>query len=92
MAITKKNIAIQEQKAAYRGDAKILLDEIKGASQKVPQEVIQGDAVLAAKWRDTAENLWRMEDAMPRSLTSVAMADRLAWLKDRLGFLRSPSA
>lgn len=91
MAITNKHIAIQEQKAAYRREAEDLLVQAKAACQKVPAVVLSGSANLAAEWREKAEDVYSMSDALPRSLTTQAMAARLGGLKQDLAFLRNPA-
>lgn len=91
MAITKKHIAIREQKAAYVRLHEELLSEIKASCQKVPEVVLHGDARLAVEWRNTAEGAWNKSVAMPRSLTVSAMGERIAALNKTLDFLRSPS-
>lgn len=91
MAITKKHIAIQEQKAAYRREAEELLAQAKAACQKVPAVVLSGSANLAAEWREKAEDVYSMSDALPRSLTTAQMLDRLGGIKQKLEFLRNPA-
>lgn len=91
MAITNKHIAIQEQKAAYRREAEDLLVQAKAACQKVPAAVLQGSANLAAEWRETAEGVYSMSEAVSASLTTSGMATRLNSIKQKLAILRNQS-
>jgi hypothetical protein len=90
MAITKKHIAIQERKAAYRREAEDLLVQAKAACQKVPAVVLHGSANLAASWRDKAEDVYSMREALPYNLTTAQMLDRLDGIRQKLEFLRNP--
>lgn len=66
MAITKKAIAIQEEKKALLDTYRAACAELDAvcASNRVPAAVINGDAVLAATWKDRLHEACTMRKAL----------------------------
>jgi hypothetical protein len=92
MAITKKHLAIQEEKESLQRIVDDIRCQTKEACKKIPPAVLAGDASLAVKWRDAAETAWHRGVYVPDSLSLVAMGKRIGELKATLDFLRAPTA
>lgn len=90
MAITKKALAIRQEKAGLREKHRALFDRMTQACGKVPEAVMRGDATLAAKWRDTAEAAYGERYTLGDSLTVQEINKRVAQLESRLEFLTNP--
>ena len=90
MAITKKHMEVQEKKAALVNDAAEIIEQLKEAAQKIPKQVIEGDARLACEWRDKAESAFHGAKIPPTSLSLSELAGRVTGLNNTLSFLRNP--
>lgn len=92
MAMTKKNMLINERKNAIRREIEQCTSEIIAACSKVPAIVLAGSAQLAVAWRDAAESSINLPDQVGKSLTETALDEALKARRSTLSFLVSPFA
>lgn len=79
MAITKKAIAVQEEKRALFSEYRSICDELRTicTASRVPDAVIRGDAVLAATWKDRLVEACQMRPAFSERQTAEEIKSRI---------------